>query len=104
VLFVDTAPAVTEREAEAARVADLVIVPVRPRRRADRHRVDRQGRTRLGGAADRLGAVDDDDGPSLKAQDAHTEGRSVLEMRGAAARQAADELRAVWHWIRGRTG
>ena len=30
VVFVDTRPAVTEPEAEAARVADLVIVPVRP--------------------------------------------------------------------------
>jgi chromosome partitioning protein len=29
-VFVDTRPAVTEPEAEAARVADLVIVPVRP--------------------------------------------------------------------------
>jgi chromosome partitioning protein len=125
VLFVDTAPAVTEREAEAARVADLVIVPVRPSgddleavgdtlamlRRLERRAVIVVNCAKtVGRATEARAALSVYPVPVCPThladrtvyQDAHTEGRSVLEMRGAAARQAADELRAVWHWIRGQ--
>jgi chromosome partitioning protein len=123
VVFVDTRPAVAEPEAEAARVADLVVVPVRPSpddleavgetlkilRRLDRRAVvvvnaaKNEGRARDARAALSRYPV-----PVCPAHvvdravylDAALEGRGVGEMRGAAARDAHAELRAVWAWIR----
>jgi chromosome partitioning protein len=123
VVFVDTRPAVAEPEAEAARVADLVVVPVRPSpddleavgetlkilRRLDRRAVvvvnaaKNEGRARDARAALSRYPV-----PVCPAHvvdravylDAALEGRGVGEMRGAAARDARAELRAVWAWIR----
>jgi len=122
--FIDTRPAIDEPEAEAARVADLVIVPVRPSpddleavgetlkilRRLERRSVVVVNAAR-------------NDARALSARaalsrypvsvcpfhlidrtiylDASLEGRGVTEMRGSAAREAADELRRIWSWIEG---
>jgi len=123
VLFLDTRPAVEEPEAEAARVADLVIVPVRPSpddleavgetlkilRRLDRRAVvvvnAAKNDSRATGARAALSRYPIPVCPVHLADrtvylDASLEGRGVSEMRGVAAREAADELRQVWNWIR----
>ena len=122
VLFIDTRPAVEEPEAEAARVADLVIVPVRP----SPDDLEAVGETlKILRRLDRRAAVivnaakNDSRATAARAAlsrypvavcpthlsdrtvylDASLEGRGVTEMRGHAAREAADELRQVWSWI-----
>jgi chromosome partitioning protein len=121
-VFVDTRPAVTEPEAEAARVADLVIVPVRPSpddleavgetlkvlRRLDKRAVlivnAAKNETRARDARAALSRYPVPVCPTHIADravylDAALEGRGVGEMRGAAARDARAELEAVWAWI-----
>jgi len=122
VLFIDTRPAVEEPEAEAARVADLVIVPVRP----SPDDLEAVGETlKILRRLDRRAAVivnaakNDSRATAARAAlsrypvavcpthlsdrtvylDASLEGRGVIEMRGHAAREASDELRQVWSWI-----
>ncbi len=121
-VFVDTRPAVAEPEAEAARVADLVIVPVRPSpddleavgetlkilRRLDRRAVvvvnAAKNEVRARDARAALSRYPVPVCPTHVADravylDASLEGRGVGEMRGAAARDAHTELRTVWTWI-----
>jgi len=123
VVFLDTRPAVEEPEAEAARVADLVIVPVRPSpddleavgetikilRRLDRRAVvivnAAKNDSRAMGARAALSRYPIPVCPIHLADrtvylDASLEGRGVTEMRSQAAREAADELRRVWSWIK----
>jgi len=121
-IFIDTRPAVTEQEAEAARMADLVIVPVRPSpddleavgetlkllRRLDKraalvvNAARNEARARDARAA--LSRYPVPVCPTHIADrtvylDASLEGRGVGEMKGAAARDADAELRQVWQWI-----
>lgn len=121
-LFIDTRPAVDDPEAEAARVADLVIVPVRPSpddleavgetlkilRRLDRRAVvvvnAAKNDSRAMGARAALSRYPVPVCPVRLTDrtvylDASLEGRGVAEMRGQAAREAVDELRQVWSWI-----
>lgn len=121
-VFVDTRPAAAEPEAEAARVADLVIVPVRPSpddleavgetlkilRRLDRRAVlvvnAAKNEMRARDARAALSRYPVPVCPAHIADravylDASLEGRGVGEMRGSAARDAHAELRAVWTWI-----
>ena len=121
-LFIDTRPAVEEPEAEAARVADLVIVPVRPSpddleavgetlkilRRLDQRAVvivnAAKNDSRATAARAALSRYPVPVCPTHLSDrtvylDASLEGRGVTEMRGHAAREAADELRQVWSWI-----
>src|SRR5689334_4299986 len=122
VVFVDTRPAVAEPEAEAARVADLVIVPVRP----SPDDLEAVGETlkilrRLGKrvvmvvnaaknevrARDARAALSRYPVPVCPTHvadravylDASLEGRGVGEMRGGAARDAHAELQRLWGWI-----
>jgi chromosome partitioning protein len=121
-VFVDTRPAVAEPEAEAARIADLVIVPVRPSpddleavgetlkilRRLDKRAVlvvnaaKNESRARDARAA--LSRYPVPVCPTHVADraiylDASLEGRGVGEMRGTAARDARVELKTVWDWL-----
>lgn len=121
-ILVDTRPAVQEPEAEAARVADLVIVPVRPSlddleavgdtltmlRRLGRRTVlvvnAAKNAARAKDARAALAAYPVAVSPVHLADravylDASMEGRGVIEMQGAQARAAADELRELWAWI-----
>lgn len=122
-VFIDTRPAVTEPEAEAARVADLVIVPVRPSpddleavgetlkilRRLEKPAVlvvnaaKNESRARDARAA--LSRYPVPVCPIHVADravylDASLEGRGIGELRGAAARDALAELAGVWSWIK----
>lgn len=122
IMFIDTRPAVSEPEAEAARVADLVIVPVRPSsddleavgetlrilRRLERRAVlivnAAKNETRARDARAALSRYPVPVCPTHVADraiylDASLEGRGVGEMRGAAARDAHAELAAIWAWI-----
>jgi chromosome partitioning protein len=122
VVFVDTRPAVAEPEAEAARVADLVIVPVRPspddleavgetlrilRRIGQRAVLVVNAAKNESRARDARAALSRYPVPVCPTHitdravylDASLEGRGVGEMRGAAARDAYAELRAVWAWL-----
>jgi chromosome partitioning protein len=122
VAFVDTRPAVEEPEAEAARVADLVIVPVRPSpddleavgdtlriiRRLQRPAVlvvnAAKNEARAVSARAALSRFPYPVCPTHLADraiylDASLEGRGVSEMRGSAARDAQAEVAAVWRWI-----
>jgi chromosome partitioning protein len=122
VVFVDTRPAVAEPEAEAARVADFVIVPVRPSpddleavgealkilRRLDKRAVviinAAKNEMRARDARAALSRYPVPVCPTHIADravylDAALQGRGVGEMRGAAARDARAELGAVWAWI-----
>jgi chromosome partitioning protein len=122
VVFVDTRPAVAEPEAEAARAADLVIVPVRPSpddleavgetlkmlRRLDRRAVvvvnAAKNEMRARDARAALSRYPVPVCPTHIADraiylDASLEGRGVGEMRGSTARDAHAELRTVWAWI-----
>lgn len=121
-VFVDTRPAVAEPEAEAARVADLVIVPVRPS--SDDleaigetlkmlRRLERRAAVVVNAAKNEVRARDARAAlsrypvpvcPTHIADraiylDAALEGRGVSEMRGTSARDAQTELAAVWIWI-----
>lgn len=121
-VFVDTRPAVAEPEAEAARIADLVVVPVRPSpddleaigetlkilRRLDKRAVvvvnaaKNEARARDARAA--LSRYPVPVCPTHVADraiylDASLEGRGVGEMRGSVAREAHAELLTVWTWI-----
>ena len=121
-VFVDTRPAVAEPEAEAARVADLVIVPVRPSpddleavgetlkilRRLERRAVvvvnAAKNEMRARDARAALSRYPVPVCPTHIADraiylDASLEGRGVGEMRGSAARDAHAELRTAWAWI-----
>ncbi len=121
-VFVDTRPAVAEPEAEAARIADLVIVPVRPspddleavgetlkilRRLGRRAAVVVNAAKNEGRARDARAALSRYPVPVCPVHvadravylDASLEGRGVGEMRGAAARDAHAELRTVWAWL-----
>ncbi len=126
VVFVDTRPAVAEPEAEAARVADLVIVPVRPS--SDDleavgetlkilRRLDKRAVVIVNAAKNEMRARDaraalsrypvpvcpTHIGDRAVYLDAALEGRGIGEMRGAAARDAHSELHAVWTWIQEMT-
>ena len=126
VVFVDTRPAVSEPEAEAARVADLVIVPVRPssddmeavgetlkilRRLEKRAVVIVNAAKNEVRARDARAALSRYPVPVCPTHvgdravylDAALEGRGIGEMRGAAARDAHAELRAVCVWIQEMT-
>lgn len=121
-VFIDTRPAVTEPEAEAARVANLVIVPVRPS--SDDleavgetlrilRRLDRRAVLVINAAKNEMRARDAKAalsrypvpvcpihvGDRAIYLDASLEGRGVGEMKGAAARDAHAELCAIWNWI-----
>jgi chromosome partitioning protein len=121
-LLVDTRPAVGEPEAEAARIARLVIVPVRPSpddleavgetlkilRRLERRAVmvvnAAKNEVRARDARAALSRYPVPVCPTHIADravylDASLEGRGVGEMRGSAARDAHAELRQVWTWI-----
>lgn len=121
-VFVDTRPAVAEPEAEAARVATLVIVPVRPSsddleavgetlkilRRLQRRAVvvvnAAKNEVRARDARAALSRYPVPVCPTYIGDravylDAAMEGRGIGEMRGAAARDAHAELSAVWSWI-----
>lgn len=121
-VFVDTRPAVAEPEAEAARVADLVIVPVRPspddleavgetlkilrrlRKRAVLIVNAAKNDVRARDARAALSRYPVPVCPTHVADravylDASLEGRGVGEMRGGAARDALAELTAVWTWV-----
>lgn len=121
-VFIDTRPAVGEPEAEAARIADLVIVPVRPSpddleavgdtlkiiRRLDRRALlivnASKTEARAVTAKAALSRYPVPVCPIHLADrtiylDASLEGRGVGEMRGAAAREAHAELGRVWNWI-----
>ena len=122
VAFVDTRPAVAEPEAEAARVADLVIVPVRPspddleavgetlkilRRLGKRVVIVVNAAKNEVRARDARAALSRYPVPVCPTHvadravylDASLEGRGVGEMRGGAARDAHAELRKLWVWI-----
>jgi chromosome partitioning protein len=122
VVFVDTRPAVADPEAEAARVADLVIVPVRPspddleavgetlkilRRLEKRAVVIVNAAKNEVRARDARAALSRYPVPVCPTHlgdravylDAALEGRGIGEMRGAGARDAHAELGAVWTWI-----
>lgn len=121
-VFIDTRPAVTEPEAEAARVSDLVIVPVRP----SPDDLEAVGETlkilkRLGKGAVLIVNAAKNEGRARDARaalsrygvpvcpitvtdraaylDASLEGRGVGEMKGQGARDAFSELTQVWAWI-----
>lgn len=122
IVFVDTRPAVAEPEAEAARIADLVIVPVRPspddleavgETLKILRRLDKRAVVIVNAAKNEVRARDARAalsrypvpvcpvhvGDRAVYLDASLEGRGVGEMRGAAARDAHAELRTVWNWI-----
>jgi chromosome partitioning protein len=122
-LFIDTRPAVEEREAEAARVADLVIVPVRPSpddleavgetlkilRRLDKRAVIIVNAAKTTGRAiSARAALSRYPVPVCPVHisdrtiylDASLEGRGVGEMKGTVARDALDELRQAWTWVK----
>jgi chromosome partitioning protein len=121
-VFIDTRPAVEEPEAEAARVSDLVIVPVRPSpddleavgdtlkiiRRLEKRAVlivnAAKNEARATSARAALSRYPVPVCPVHLADrtvylDASLEGRGVGEMKGVAAREAMEELRRVWRWI-----
>lgn len=121
-VFVDTRPAVDEPEAEAARISDVVIVPVRPSpddleavgatlkilRRIDKRSVIVVNAAKTSGRAiNARAALSRFPVPVCPIHiadrtvylDAALEGRGVGELRGAAAREAFEEIRAVWDWI-----
>jgi chromosome partitioning protein len=123
VLFIDTKPAVGEPEAEAARVADLVIVPVRPSpddleaigdtlkilRRLEKRAVlivnAAKNEARATSARAALSRYPVPVCPVHLSDravylDAALEGRGVGEMKGGGAREALDELKRVWNWIK----
>jgi chromosome partitioning protein len=122
-LFIDTKPAVGEPEAEAARVADLIIVPVRPSpddleavgdtlkilRRLEKRAVlvvnAAKNEARATSARAALSRYPVPVCPIHLADrtvylDASLEGRGVGEMRGGGAKEALEELRRVWAWIK----
>jgi chromosome partitioning protein len=122
-LFIDTKPAVGEPEAEAARVADLVIVPVRPSpddleavgdtlkilRRLEKRAVlvvnAAKNEARATNARAALSRYPVPVCPVHLSDrtvylDASLEGRGVGEMKGGGAREALEELRRVWQWIK----
>lgn len=122
-VFVDTSPAVSHREAEAAQVADLVIVPVRPSgddleavgdTLAMLRRLDRRAAIVVNAAKSDSRAIEARAALSVYPvpvcpihlgdraiyQDAAAEGRGVHEMRGQSAARATAELRGVWQWIK----
>ncbi len=122
-LFIDTKPAVGEPEAEAARVSDLVIVPVRPSpddleavgdtlkilRRLEKRAVivvnAAKNEARATSARAALSRYPVPVCPIHLSDrtvylDASLEGRGVGEMKGGGAREALEELRRVWAWIK----
>ncbi len=123
-LFIDTRPAVQEPEAQAARVADLVIVPVRPtmndleaigdtldmvRRIGTPAVVVVNSARNAGRAKDARSALSEFGIPvcphhltdRTAYHDAAVRGSTVMELGGAAAEAAAAEMRKAWEWIRG---
>lgn len=121
-LFIDTRPEVTEPVAEAARIADIVIVPVRPSppdleavpetlrmlKRVDTRALIVINAARNERRAEAARAALSRWGvpvcPTHLAdrtvhQDATHAGASVTEFKGASARDAEAELRTVWAWI-----
>ena len=123
VLFVDTRPAVTEPEAEAARVADLVLVPIRPSpddieavgdtlrilKRLEKRAVlivnAARNEARATGARAALSRYPIPVCPFYLTDrtaylDASLEGRGVGEMKGQGAKEATIEIRRVWDWIK----
>lgn len=121
-LFVDTRPAVEEREAESIRVSSFVIVPVRPSfddleavgdTLASVKRIGRKAVIVVNAAKHPRRAIEARAALSRYGvpvcpthlldravyQDAALNGQGVAEMKGAAARDAEAELRAVWTWV-----
>jgi len=121
-LFIDTRPAVDEPVAEAARVSDLVIIPVRP----SPDDLEAVGETlkiirRLNKPAALVVNAAKTGGRALSARaalsrypvpvcpvhiadrtvylDASLQGRGVGEIRNHAAREAFVELQKAWEWI-----
>lgn len=125
-LFIDTRPAVAEPEAEAARVSDLVIVPVGtstddleavPDTLKMIRRQNKPAVLIVNGARNAARAIE---ARAALAQypfavcpfhltsrtvysDAHLEGRGVSEMKGPLAADAAAELAKVWAWVQEQT-
>lgn len=122
-IFIDTRPTVSDQESEAARVADLVVVPVLPSpddiaavrhtiamlRRIERRAVivvnaaDNERRAMEAKAA--LSAFGIPVCPQHVVRrpvfyDAGLAGRGMGEMKGPAARRAEGELREVWAWVK----
>jgi chromosome partitioning protein len=121
-LFIDTRPAVGEPEAEAARVSDLVVVPVGtssddleavPDTLKILRRLKKRAVLVVNGARNDARAMS---ARAALAQypfpvcpfhltnrtiylDAHLEGKGVGEMKGAAAGEALAELQRVWAWV-----
>jgi len=121
-LFIDTRPAVGQPEAEAARLSDLIIVPVKTSindveavvdtldmlKRLNRPFVVVVSAARNERRANdaraflsRFGApvCPFSIGDRTIYADAALMGLSVMEMQGASARTAEAELRKVWQWI-----
>lgn len=122
-LVIDTRPAVSQPESEAAQAADLVIVPVRPSPNDLEAVADSLTMLRTLGRPTVLVASacrNEARATWLKSAlsrfkvptcphyvtdrtvfaDAATEGRWVAEMKGSDARKAEAELRSVWAWIK----
>jgi chromosome partitioning protein len=122
--FIDTRPAVDEPVAEAARVSDLVIIPVRPSpddleavgetlriiRRLNKPAVIVVNAAKTGARAlSARAALSRYPVPCCPVHiadrtvylDAALEGRGVGEMRGHSAQEALGELRKAWEWIQG---
>lgn len=122
-LFIDTRPAVQEPEAEAARVSDLVVVPVRTspddleaigdtlkiiRRLNKRAVIVVNAAKNEARARDARAALSQFPFPVCPHHltdratylDAHLEGRGIGEMKYANG-DAVTELRRVWDWVRG---
>lgn len=121
-MFVDTRPEISEAVSEAARVADLVIVPVRPSiddieaapatlamlRRLDRPAVIIVNAARNASRATAAKAALSRWGvkvcPTFVSDrtvylDASPNGMGITEFPGAAARAAEEEMRQVYAWI-----
>lgn len=121
-LFIDTRPEVSETVSEAARVADLVIVPVRPSmddieaapatlamlRRLERPAIivvnaarNMSRATAAKSALSRWGVKVCPTALSDRTVylDASQNGLGITEFPGAAGRAAEVELREVWAWI-----
>jgi chromosome partitioning protein len=122
VTFIDTRPAVGEPEAEAARVADLVVVPCRPSpddleaiaetlkilRRLDRPAVlvinaaknpSRARDARVALARYPVAVCPTHIADRSVYLDAALDGLGVGEMKVPAARDALSEIRDVWSWL-----
>lgn len=122
-LVIDTRPAVAQPESEAAKVSDVVIVPVRPSPNDLEAVVDTLSMLKALNrrallvvnavrskqrAVEAKAALSRFNVPTCPVTitdrtifyDAAIQGRGALEVRGHGAREAAEEVRAVWQWIK----